>query len=512
MIIIINYKDNDNYSQYIGVDAMFRKTYPAVIILLLFLIGLKPDSIWAATQGTENMAKAESYVQQALTNAKQGNLPNAQKSFQKYNDIWLKIEGSIKSDSSQAYSDIESNMGQVEYAFIQNKQQDVVKALQGLQGINEKYIHGQYSKGEGFKKQIISLSDFIGMLQKTKADVQRQDQQSSLSEITKVRESWLSVEGTVVAQSATVYNDTERDMVTVNAMISSGNYSGAAPLIDKMVGYLTPLASKTSYTIWDAAMIPIREGLEALLVVGALLAFVKKSNNDKGKGYIWSGVLVGVLCSAIIAVIVKFVFSSGAFGQNNFLISGWTAVVAAAMLLYMSYWLHSKANIAEWNQYIRNKSQAALDTGRIISLGLLTFLAVFREGTETVLFVIGMVNQISLQQLLLGILIGMGILAILAYLMLVVGVKLPMRPFFLVSSLIVFYLCFKFTGLGIHSFQLAGSLPSSTASNLPSIDFLGFYPSWQSALPQIALLLFAVAVLIWNKINNQQKQIQKTTN
>ncbi|WCK53283.1 FTR1 family iron permease [Aneurinibacillus sp. Ricciae_BoGa-3] len=492
---------------------MLRKiNYPAVIVLLLLLIGVHSDSIWAATQGTENMSKIDTYVQQALANAKQGKLNEAQQSFQKYNDSWLKIEGSVKSDSSQAYSDIESNMGQVQYAFMQNKQQDVVKSLQGLQSVNEKYMYGQYTTGEGFKKQNISLSDFIGMLQKTKADIQSQDQQSSLTDITKVRESWLSVEGTVVAQSATVYNDTERDMVTVNAMIASRNYSGASLLVDKMVGYLTPLASKTSYTIWDAAMIPIREGLEALLVVGALLAFVKKSNNGKGKGWIWSGVLVGVLCSAIIAVIVKFVFSSGAFGQNNFLISGWTAVVAAAMLLYMSYWLHSKANIAEWNQYIRNKSQAALNTGRIVSLGLLTFLAVFREGTETVLFVIGMVNQISLQQLFLGILIGIGILAIIAYLMLVVGVKLPMRPFFLVSSLIVFYLCFKFTGLGIHSFQLAGSLPSSTASSLPSIDFLGFYPSWQSALPQIALLLFALGVLIWNRSNKQQKQIEQTTN
>jgi len=507
MIIVINKFNQKDY----GADNMFRRiVYSTFFILLLLLVGMKPITGWAASQGTENMSKAEQYVDQALTIAKQGNLAEAQKIYQKFNDTWLEIESSVKSDSGQAYSDVESNMGQVQYAFIQNKPQDVIKTLQGLQSVNEKFIRGQYTKGDGFKKQNITLSDFIVMLQKTKEKVQNNDQQSSLSDITKVRESWLSIEGTVVAQSATLYNNSERDMVTVNAMISDGNYKGAAELLDKMIGYLTPLASKSSYTIWDAAMIPIREGLEALLVVGALLAFVKKSNEGKGKVWIWSGVSTGLVLSAILAIIVKFVFTSGAFGQNNFLISGWTGIVAAAMLLYMSYWLHSKSNIAEWNQYIHNKSQSALDTGRIISLGVLSFLAVFREGTETVLFIIGMVNQISFQQLVIGILVGLGILAVIAYLMLVVGVKLPMRPFFLVSSLIVFYLCFKFTGLGIHSFQLAGSLPSTTSQNLPSIDFLGFYPSWQSALPQIALLLFALGTLMWNRIKKQRQQIQKT--
>jgi high-affinity iron transporter len=234
-----------------------------------------------------------------------------------------------------------------------------------------------------------------------------------------------------------------------------------------------------------------------------LLAFVNKSGQKRGKAWIWAGVGTGIGLSAILAVIVKFVFSSGAFGQNNFLISGWTGVIAAALLLYMSYWLHSKSNIAEWNSYIREKSQTAINTGRLISLGVVSFLAIFREGTETVLFIIGMVNQISIQNLLFGILIGCGILAIIAYLMLFVGVKLPIRPFFIVSSLIVFYLCVKFAGMGIHSLQLASVLPSTTSSRLPSIDFLGFYPSWQSAIVQIALVVIAVAVVILKRVQSR---------
>lgn len=458
------------------------------------------------------MKKVEPFVAEALKAAEQGNLSEAQQSYKKFGDQWLQIESTVKDDSRKAYSDIESNMGQVQYAFMQNKQEEVVKALQGLQTVEEDYISGKYPKEQASQLQAqITLSDFVGMLQQARGKVQNHNQQAALSDITKVREAWLSVEGNILVQSAAVYNDSERDLVAINALISAGNYEEADKLIGQMVGYLTPLTEKTGYTMWDAAMIPIREGLEALLVVAALLTFVKKSNSGKGRGWIWSGIATGLAVSAVLAFIVKFVFSSGAFGQNNFLIAGWTGVIAAAMLLYMSYWLHSKSNIAEWNQYMKTKSQKALETGRLLSLGVLSFLAVFREGTETVLFIIGMVNQIGTQQLILGILIGFGILAVIAYLMLYVGIKLPMRPFFLVSSLIVFYLSLKFTGLGIHSLQLAGALPSTISSSLPSIAFLGFYPSWQSAIPQILLLLFALLILLWKKINTRLTPTEETS-
>jgi high-affinity iron transporter len=476
-----------------------RKWVHYIAFSLLILFGLQPSVVGAASEGKENVIKAEQWVDRSLQAASEGKLTEAKDAYQQFNDQWLDFEDTVKVDSGEAYRDIESSMGQIEYAFMQNKKDEIIQALKELQATGQKYINGHYGSGEEFKKQNINLSDFVGMLQQTKEKVTHHDGKSALESITKVRESWLSVEGTVVAQSATVYNDSERDMVIVDAMIKSGKDQEASQLIDKMIGYLTPLSTKSGYTMWDAAMIPIREGLEALLVVGALLAFVKKSNHKKGQGWIWTGVTAGLIVSGILAVIVKVVFSSGAFGQNNFLIGGWTGIVAAVMLLYMSYWLHSKSNIAEWNQYIRSKSQSAMDTGRIISLGILSFLAVFREGTETVLFIIGMVNQISLRDLIFGIFIGLGVLSVIAYLMLFIGVKLPMRPFFLVSSLIVFYLCLKFTGLGIHSLQLAGSVPSSTVSSLPSIDFLGFYPSWQSAIPQILLLLFAAAILLWKQ-------------
>ncbi|WP_051591312.1 FTR1 family iron permease [Bacillus sp. UNC438CL73TsuS30] len=476
-------------------------------ILLLILVFGVHTTVSAAGNSSEDIKKAEVSVDKAIDYASKGNLSEAQKAYDQFNKTWREIEEGIKADSATAYRDIESNMGQVVYALTLKKQDQVLQALKGLKAVNEKFASGGYPKEAGIKKEDISLDDFIVLLQETKKEIKEQKQSEALADIKKASSSWLSVEGVVVAQSATVYSDSERDLVTIQAMLAANppNFKDANKTVDNMIKYLTPLADKTEYTYWDAAMILIREGLEALLVVIALMSFVKKSGEGKGKGWIWTGVLSGLGVSVILAVIVKFVISSGAFGNNNALIAGWTGVFAAVMLLYMSYWLHSQSNIADWNRYIREKSQTALTTGKLVSLGVLAFLAVFREGTETVLFYIGMASQIKLQALLIGFLIGAAILGILAYLMVFVGLKLPLRPFFMVSSLIVFYLCIKFTGMGIHSLQLSGLIPTTNSQSIPSIEFFALYPSWESTIPQVILVLGAVIILLSKKFKNQKQ-------
>lgn len=141
---------------------------------------------------------------------------------------------------------------------------------------------------------------------------------------------------------------------------------------------------------------------------------------------------------------------------------------------------------------------AQSETGSLWSLAILSFLAVFREGTETVLFFIGMASSIHISSLLIGIAIGIFVLIVLSYLILKVGLKIPMRPFFLVSSILMFYLCFKFPGMGIHGLQLAGVLPATHLS-IPTVDFFTIYPSWESIIPQVVLLVIAVILAVWNK-------------
>lgn len=485
-----------------------KKNLLKVIIPLLLCILLIPNKIFAASP-EEDLTKANSFVESALVAAQNGDYKTSEEEYKKFTKDWLAKEDGIKNKSIEAYGKIEEAMGMVQFSYAQKtiNKDTVVNSLKELEQVNEKFINHQFAASKGnSKKSTGNVEDLITLLNNALSDLKDNDASSAKSEIDQFRKSWINVEGVVLTQSSKIYADAERDMVTSHAMLSANppDLDGAKKTITNMREYLTPLAQKTSYTMLDATTILLREGLEGLLVVVALLGFIRKSGHEEKSKWIWFGVGAGLLVSIILGVIVNLLFSAGAFGNNNFLIAGWTGVFAAVMLLYMSYWLHSKSNIQQWNSYIKTQSTKALNTGSLLSLAILSFLAVFREGTETVLFFIGMASSIKLGTLLIGIGLGFAILVILSYLILKVGLKIPMRPFFLVSSILMFYLCFKFTGMGIHGLQLSGLLPATQAP-IPTIDFFAIYDTWESFIPQMVLLVLAIIIAIYNSLSGKRK-------
>lgn len=455
----------------------------------------------AASGPVADMTAANEYVIKAVALAQQGDLNGARASFEQFRQRWTDIEDGIRAQSKAHYAAIEAEMGDSRVALQQSppNQSVVIAELSALRQANQHFINGDPPpKTEDSKNESSDVAALLGLLDQAKARAEAKDAAGAAQAMDQFRKQWLSVEGVVLTQSAKVYGDAERDMVNAYAQLTANppDLQGAIKTIDQMRAYLAPIAGKTAYSAFDAATILLREGLEAVLILVALLGFLRKAGHADKSGWIWAGVGGGLVVSAVLAVLVKLLFGTGAFGNNNFLIAGWTGIFAAVMLIYVSYWLHSKSSISEWNRYIKEKSTAALATGSLMSLATLSFLSVFREGTETVLFFIGMASSISTSDLLLGLGLGFAILAVLAFVILKVGVKIPIRPFFLVSSILVFYLGFKFTGMGIHGLQLAGKLPSNMASYLPSIDWLALYPNWQSTLPQLALLLLALGMSI----------------
>ncbi|MFJ7724794.1 FTR1 family protein [Neobacillus sp. NPDC097160] len=494
---------------------MRRKLVTILMILLTAFIILPRNSFAALV--SDDLQQANSIITQTIQSVDKGEMDAASEHFKTFRTTWLSIEDGVKKQSQQAYHDIEDHMGQVSFALAQQpvNQENVKNALLGLKNINQKFIDGKFAatsgKGSNNSDQKGNVADLVSLLNQSLAKINDNDIQGAKDDIEKFRQSWLNVEGVVLTQSSKIYSDAERDMVASYSMLSSNDVSGAKKTIEGMRDYLSPLVSKTSYNMMDAITILLREGLEGLLVVVALLGFLRKAGHEEKSKWIWLGVGAGMGVSIILGTIVNLLFSAGAFGSNNFLIAGWTGVFAAVMLLYMSYWLHSKSSIAEWQRYIRTQSTKALNTGSLFSLAILSFLAVFREGTETVLFFIGMASSIKLTSLLLGIAIGLFILVILSYLILKVGLKIPMRPFFLVSSILMFYLCFKFTGMGIHGLQLAGLLPATQAP-IPTIDFFALYSTWESLIPQMILLVIAVIAAFLNKRKDNKVKLQSGGN
>ncbi len=370
--------------------------------------------------------------------------------------------------------------------------QKLAAKLKDLHTLNISFVEGNLAAfGSTAKSDSdVTVASLVALLEKASDQVKQKDIAGASDSIQTLRNSWLLIEGIVLTQSSAVYTSMERDMVTAYAQLSATppQVDEASSTISRMHADLQPLASKTSYTMLDATTIILREGLEALLVVIALLGFLKKSGHEDKKRWIWYGVYGGLVVSLALGIVVQQLFSASAFGNNNFLIAGCTGVFAALMLLYMSYWLHSKSSISNWQTYIRNQSVKALATGSLASLSVLAFLAVFREGTETVLFMIGMASSISLASLLGGIGIGVGLLLIIAIPDSEDWTSHPDASVFLVSSVFVFYLCFKFAGMGVHGLQLAGYLPATTADWLPSWDAVALLPYFRERNPTVYLI------------------------
>ncbi len=461
---------------------------------------------YAASTPQQDLQRQDAYIEQAIAKAEAKNFPAAGEAFKKFQDNWLDIEDGVKKTSRQAYKDIESSMGEVKYALsIQPPQQpQVVKSLQNLHAINQKFISGGINSTTAqTTPNQVTIKSLIERLDRADAAISNKNTATAALELKGFQTDWLEVEGVVAAKSKQAYIDTENNMAIAYGLVKSNDLVGAKSAIAQLRQDLQPYASSgLRYNLWDAALILLREGMEALLVVVALLAFLKKSDNADKSRWIWIGSGVGILASVVAAFILQAVFSKISAGSSRELIEGFVGLFAAAMLFYVSYWLHSKSSLGAWQGYIREQMTSALATNSVLSLAFLAFLAVFREGAETVLFYIGIAPSISTTDLVAGFGLGTVILIAIAAVMLGLGLKIPLKPFFLVTSVLIYYLGFKFIGSGIHSLQVAGVLPSHTGSFLPSWEPLGLFPTWETTIPQLAILLVAVAVVLYDRRRN----------
>ncbi|MEP6989815.1 MAG: FTR1 family protein, partial [bacterium] len=159
---------------------------------------------------------------------------------------------------------------------------------------------------------------------------------------------------------------------------------------------------------------------------------------------------------------------------------------------------------AKWQQFIKEKVSAALDQGGGRALTFVAFLAVYREGAETALFYQALFNEgprVALP-LSLGIVAGFVALAVIFTLFYRFGVRIPLRPFFSVTSALLYYMAFVFMGKGVRELQEGNAIPISAITGFPHVEWLGLYPSWQGVLAQLALLVllaFAVLKTFWPK-------------
>ncbi len=244
----------------------------------------------------------------------------------------------------------------------------------------------------------------------------------------------------------------------------------------------------------------VREGFEAILIIAALIAFLVKSRNQNRVKSIHIGVGVGILASFATAYIVHEVLHLSMASQE--LLEGWIMLIAVAVLFSVSYWLVSKIDNKRWQEYINKKMHGALSQGNTFTLGAVAFISVYREGFETVLFykALFLYSGDANEGIIPGFLAGCVVLAGVFYLVNTLGMRIPIKWFFGFTSVLLYYMAFTFMGKGIHELQMGEQVSQSVADFLPSIHWLGMYPTWETFIGQAILFAAFVFALIYTFI------------
>jgi high-affinity iron transporter len=264
----------------------------------------------------------------------------------------------------------------------------------------------------------------------------------------------------------------EREAGTTVAAIGADLDAARAALAPRTTGALA--------IAFQSAFIVLREGFEVVLIVGALLAYVRKAGFPSMRAAILYGTVAGAAASALTAyALVRLFEASGATGE---VLEGATMLLASAVLFFVSYWLISKAEADRWQRYIQGKVKSAVASGNAIALAGAAFLAVYREGTETILFYKALIDSAvgAFSAVAAGLAVGAVGLAIVYVLYMRLGARLPLRQFFLVTGGLLYYLAVVFAGKGVAELQGAGWIRTTTVAWVPRICSKSLVPSASS--------------------------------
>ena len=313
---------------------------------------------------------------------------------------------------------------------------------------------------------------------------------------------------------AKLVSEVERTMSAYRAAIKAhaplaevkARHAEVSRLLDEARELLTSTTLTPAMTFISAMVILLREGLEALLVLAAIIALLIKADRRDVLPWVHIGWVSALLLGGLTWWFSQYVVTIS--GANREVTEGVTALLATAILLYVGFWLHSKTHAKSWQRFLQEKIHGALQGRTLWALSGIAFLAVYREVFETVLFLEALNQQTAPndgeRMLWWGLLAGGGILLALAWALLKTSLHLPLRLFFNVNALILFILAIIFTGHGIAALQEAGYIDAKHL-NLPTFDWVGFYPTVQTILGQTLIIALIAGLFFWERYRNQHE-------
>jgi high-affinity iron transporter len=314
------------------------------------------------------------------------------------------------------------------------------------------------------------------------------------------------IESAVRARDAGAATAVERAFADYRGVIGAGRVAKVESArrdvegsLDRALSVMT--ANAVSPVLFGQSLvIMLREGLEAILIIGALTAVLTKAGASERKRELGWGVLAALALSVLTAVAFGTLFHVSAASQE--MLEGITMLLAAGVLFWVSYWLVSKIELRKWMAFVRGQVGSALARGSGWALAAVAFLAVYREGFETVLFYAALFSSAggapgTVGAVAAGMIVGVVCLGAVYVAMQRFGVRIPLKPFFAVTSGLLYLMAFSFAGQGVAELQEAGVISITPLDWLPAVPFLGIFPTIQTALSQLFLALALVGGLAW---------------
>lgn len=414
--------------------------------------------------------------------------------YKQVNSGWTANESIVRSTSSAHYNRIETSLAllraaielePVDYQIIEVNSQSLKQAIQDfLTGTELESATGT---------NLASLKDGLQLLERAKEAFAKGQTSQAKEAMQSFIELWPSIEGEVSTRNYKLYTRVEQETPVIMVKGQDPTYQTK---LESLIDELKQINKASQYSYWDVTLIVLREGLEAMLIVLALVASLKSLKAKRSLAYVYAGTGTGLLASIALALALTALLPTIFSGVARELIEAVTGFFAVVTLTLVGIWLHRSSSLASWQAYVDRQLAAYQRTGRLWTLFGVSFLAVFREGAETILFLVGILPKISFWEMLLGISLATLILALVWLVLKYLANRLSLPWLFKILTIGIYVLAFKILGVSIHTLIVTQYLPANPIvwGNLRAIEWLGFYPTWWTVASQALYLLGLVLI------------------
>ncbi|WP_069660025.1 cytochrome c/FTR1 family iron permease [Arcticibacter eurypsychrophilus] len=310
------------------------------------------------------------------------------------------------------------------------------------------------------------------------------------------------VEAPIRATDSKLIISVERAMINYRAALKGDDLVLVGELnalakqeVNKADALLRNKAYSYSFTYGAALSILLREALEALIIITVVLSVLKPLNIKKAINYIHLGWILALIVGAASWFFIESLIKLS--GSNRELMEGVGSIIAVAVLIYMGAWLHSKSEVKKWKEFVEQKMKKVAESGNWYLLMFFSFIIVFREAFEVVLFLATLKldvpdegsSAIGWAVVTAAVLVSVSAILILRY-----SKRLPLRQLFKLSAYVVAVLTVVLTGKGFRALQEAAYFSETLLNDAFRFEALGIYPTFESLFAQLTILVVVVAL------------------